>query len=179
MMKGECTAMRHPQKRHPRCNKAKTLLLAAGLTVFSASSLAANQTCEAGRIAQAGADAAYKQEVERANNAAQSETSTADSLGQCLGSMSVSLKLPQFPSIGDIIEKVKNETCSVIRSKVNEKWGSLGSTTLDPWAAVSSRLPDTSGIIPNASSTNVPLNSPATASGAGEDANSDAFPFHL
>ncbi|MDT7506787.1 hypothetical protein RQM41_24315 [Citrobacter koseri] len=94
-------------------------------------------------------------------------------------SLSVSLKIPQFPSISDIIDKVKDEVCNTVKSKINEKWGSLTNTTLDPWSTISSRLPDTSGILPNASSKNVQLNNPAAASGSGEDANSDAFPFHL
>jgi len=159
--------------------KTKTLLLAAGVGFFSVNTLAATQTCAAYDLAKAGADAAYKQEVERINNAAKSESSTSDSLGQCLGSMSVSLKIPQFPSIGDIIDKVKEQVCNTVKSTINEKWGSLSNTTLDPWSTISSRLPDTSGILPNASSSNVQLNSPAAASGSGEDANSDAFPFHL
>lgn len=171
--------MHHQQSQHPN-RKLKTLLLLAGLSAFSANVLAANDACEAGRVAQAGADAAYKQEIERINNAAQSESETADSLGQCLGSMSASLKIPQFPSIGDIIDQVKEQVCNAVRSKINEKWGSLANTTLDPWAAVTSRLPDTSGIIPTSPSKDVKvLDSNKAASGSGEDANSEAFPFHL
>lgn len=178
-MKGECNTMRHQQNRHPN-RKLKTLLLAAGLTMFAANAFADNDACEAARVAQAGANAAYKQEVERINNAAQSESESADSLGQCLGSLSASLKIPQFPSISDIIDKVKDQVCSAVRSKINEKWGSLQNTTLDPWAAVTSRLPDTSGIIPTTPSKDVKvLDTDKAASGSGEDANSDAFPFHL
>lgn len=160
-------------------HKTKTLLVAVGFSCISVSSFAATQTCAAYELAKAGADAAYKQEVERINNAAKSESSTSDSLGQCLGSLSVSLKIPPFPSISDIIDKVKDEVCNTVKSKINEKWGSLTNTTLDPWSTISSRLPDTSGILPNASSKNVQLNNPAAASGSGEDANSDVLPFHL
>lgn len=176
-MKGERKHM-HLLRKMRQDRNVKALLLTAGLSCFSVNAWAAG-TCEAARIAQAGADAAYKQEVERINNAAKSESSTSDSLGQCLGSLSVSLKIPQFPSIGDIIDKVVSETCSAVKSKINDKWGSVTNTTLDPWSAISSRLPDTSGIIPNASSSSVQLNNPAAATGKGEDANSDPFPFHL
>ncbi|EBH4522144.1 TPA: hypothetical protein N2Y67_005372 [Escherichia coli] len=178
MMKGENRLM-HQSQSQRLGHKTKTLLVAVGFSCISVSSFAATQTCAAYELAKAGADAAYKQEVERINNAAKSESSTSDSLGQCLGSLSVSLKIPQFPTISDIIDKVKDEVCNTVKSKINEKWGSLTNTTLDPWSTISSRLPDTSGILPNASSKNVQLNNPAAASGSGEDANSDAFPFHL
>ncbi|MEF3510527.1 hypothetical protein V4S55_24825 [Citrobacter freundii] len=96
-------------------HKTKTLLVAVGFSCISVSSFAATQTCAAYELAKAGADAAYKQEVERINNAAKSESSTSDSLGQCLGSLSVSLKIPQFPSISDIIDKVKDEVCNTVK----------------------------------------------------------------
>lgn len=169
----------HQSQNQRLGHKIKTLLIAVGFSCIPVSSFAVTQTCAAYELAKAGADAAYKQEVERINNAAKSESSTSDSLGQCLGSLSVSLKIPQFPSISDIIDKVKDEVCNTVKSKINEKWGSLTNTTLDPWSTISSRLPDTSGILPNVSSKNVQLNNPVAASGSGEDANSDAFPFHL
>lgn len=51
-------------------HKTKTLLVAVGFSCISVSSFAATQTCAAYELAKAGADAAYKQEVERINNAA-------------------------------------------------------------------------------------------------------------
>lgn len=77
-------------------HKTKTLLVAVGFSCISVSSFAATQTCAAYELAKAGADAAYKQEVERINNAAKSESSTSDSLGQCLGRYRYHLKSHSF-----------------------------------------------------------------------------------
>lgn len=77
-------------------HKTKTLLVAVGFSCISVSSFAATQTCAAYELAKAGADAAYKQEVERINNAAKSESSTSDSLDSAWGRYRYHLKSHSF-----------------------------------------------------------------------------------
>jgi len=163
---------------HRECKKA-SLLLVAGLVLFSGNAAAAAtaDSCVAGKLAKAGAEAALKQETERANQYAQTETDTGNTLSQCLGSLSATLVIPQFPSAGSLIEKIKNEVCNAVRSKISEKWGNYTNISVDPWEQLSSRLPDTNGLI-NPTKTSVELNSNQVATGQGEDANSDAYPYH-
>ncbi len=59
-------------------HKTKPYSLQQGFPAFCEAHLQATQTCAAYELAKAGADAAYKQEVERINNAAK-RISTSDS----------------------------------------------------------------------------------------------------
>lgn len=164
--------------KHRECRVAP-LLFVAGVLVFSSSTFAAAtaDSCVAGKLAKAGAEAALNQETERANQFAQSETDTGNTLSQCLGSLSATLVIPQFPSAGSLIDKIKNEVCNVVRSKISAKWGQYTHISVDPWEQLSSRLPDTHGLI-NPSKTSLELNTNQIATGQGEDANSDAYPYH-
>lgn len=177
-MKERNKIMRHRIDNHLECKMFPSLLVAGVLLFSSTSCLAATaDSCVAGKLAKAGAEAALKQETERANQNAQSETDTGNTLSQCLGSLSATLVIPQFPSAGSLIDKIKNEVCNAVRSKISEKWGNYMNITVDPWEQLSSRLPDTHGLI-NPSKTSVGLNTNQIATGQGEDANSDAYPYH-
>lgn len=177
-MIGRNIAMLHLIDNRREC-KIFPLLLVAGVILWSGNTFAAAtaDSCVVGKLAKAGAEAALKQETERANQYAQTETDSANTLSQCLGSLSSTLVIPQFPSAGYLIDKIKNEVCNVVRSKISQKWGNYTNISVDPWEQLSSRLPDTHGLI-NPSKKNIGLNTEQVATGQGEDANSDAYPYH-
>ena len=96
-------------------NMHKSLVAVLGLILISSTASAA--TCRAGSAAQAGSNTGY-------------ERARAASLQSCLSRIKkISITLPQFPSLDDILSQLENQVCDAVVDKVNEKLPG----NIDPW----------------------------------------------
>ncbi|OWY38866.1 hypothetical protein CEK28_10580 [Xenophilus sp. AP218F] len=76
-------------------------------------------TCRSGGAAQRGAQAGYDQDTQAASTNAQKEKQSSDILNKCVGSITAVITAPQFPSIADIFENIKNKVCAIASEKIN------------------------------------------------------------
>lgn len=76
-------------------------------------------TCRSGSAAAQGSQAGYKRDQQAAEQAAQSELSSSDVLGKCVGGITSVLTAPQFPSLSETFDQIKNKVCQIASSQVN------------------------------------------------------------
>lgn len=76
-------------------------------------------TCRSGNAASQGSQVGYQRDQQAASQAAQSELSSSDILGKCVGGITSIITAPQFPSLSDIFDQVKNKVCQIASSEVN------------------------------------------------------------
>lgn len=101
------------------------ILINAGLPV----SLQA-ETCRAATAAAAGRDAGYEQARRAAEAWADREGAASDILQDCLtGIRDITITLPSFPNLADLINQAINRVCRTAVDKVNNTLPS----GLDPW----------------------------------------------
>ena len=103
--------------------------LLSGLILFSATTMA-DTTCRASTAAQAGSKVGYERARKAASAWAERENSVSSSLQSCLSRIKkLTVSLPQFPSLADILSQLENEICSAVVDKVNDNLPS----NIDPW----------------------------------------------
>ncbi|APO88911.1 hypothetical protein AB8807_22330 (plasmid) [Xanthomonas campestris pv. olitorii] len=88
------------------------------LLLCSAASVQA-ATCRSGSAAAAGSQSGYERDKQAAQQTAQSERSSSDILGKCVGGITSVLTAPQFPSLSDIFDQIKNKVCQIASDQVN------------------------------------------------------------
>ncbi|MBY4841123.1 conjugal transfer protein [Pantoea sp. DY-5] len=95
-------------------------------TAFAASAA----TCRAGSAAQTGSEAGYNA-AKKANDAwAARESQTSDQLQNCLsGIRNISIRLPNLPSLQDIMNQASEKVCGALTDKINSNLP----TSIDPW----------------------------------------------
>ncbi|ENM4394633.1 conjugal transfer protein [Salmonella enterica] len=110
-------------------NMHKSLVaVVSGLILISSSVGAA--TCRAGNAAQAGSDTGYERARAAADAWSQRESDVSSSLQSCLSRIKkISVNIPQFPSLDDILSQLENQVCDAVVDKVNEKLPG----NIDPW----------------------------------------------
>ena len=94
----------------------RTAMLALLLLLAGASQA---DTCRSGGAAQRGAQAGYEQDTQAATTNAQKEKQSSDILNKCVGSITAVITAPQFPSLSDIFERIKDKVCAIVSDKIN------------------------------------------------------------
>ena len=111
-------------------NMHKSLVAVLGLILISSTASAA--TCRAGSAAQAGSNTGYERARAAADAWSQRENDVSSSLQSCLSRIKkISINLPQFPSLDDILSQLENQVCDAVVDKVKSCRGILfpGRTT--------------------------------------------------
>ncbi|WP_446471490.1 hypothetical protein [Xenorhabdus stockiae] len=175
--------IRKQGQQNRKCSRSSVLILGAFLFAqfLSFDVLAANNSipkhldCPAGRIAFESQKIAIQSEMKRVNDMANDSQDISDELGQCLGGLSVSIKIPTFPSIQDILDKIKEEACKVARSQVDEHIRGKIPSSIDPWKYVSDEIPDSKyrEYIPGVGRKNININT------KDQFKDSSAFPWSI
>jgi len=109
------------------------ITLKAGLlscfVLFSAAATAAT-TCRAGSAAQAGSQAGYERARAAATAWSQRENTVSSSLQSCLSRIKkITVTVPEFPNLDEVLSKLENEICDAAVDKVNEQIPG----NIDPW----------------------------------------------
>lgn len=86
------------------------------LLYSSASIQAAN--CRSGSAAAQGSQSGYQKDKQAAEQIAQNERSSSDILGKCVGGITAVITTPQFPSLSDIFDQVKNKVCQIASNQI-------------------------------------------------------------
>ncbi|EHT05154.1 hypothetical protein HMPREF9694_05479 [Klebsiella michiganensis] len=88
------------------------------------------ETCRAATAATAGRDAGYEQARKAADAWADREGQASDILQDCLSSIrDITVTLPSFPSLSDLLSQAINKVCRAAVDKVNDTLPS----NIDPW----------------------------------------------
>ncbi|EML9989068.1 conjugal transfer protein [Citrobacter amalonaticus] len=88
------------------------------------------ETCRAATAATAGRDAGYEQARKAADAWADREGQASDILQDCLsGIRDITVTLPSFPSLSDLLSQAINKVCRAAVDKVNDTLPS----NIDPW----------------------------------------------
>ena len=88
------------------------------------------ETCRAATAATAGRDAGYEQARKAADAWADREGQASDILQDCLsGIRDITVTLPSFPSLSDLLSQAINKVCRAAVYKVNDTLPS----NIDPW----------------------------------------------
>ena len=98
-------------------NSVRTIVIASLLLGSAASGQAA--TCRSSTAATQGSQAAYQRDVQAAQQTAQRERSSSDILGKCIAGVTGVITAPQFPSLSDIFDQIKNKVCQIASDQVN------------------------------------------------------------
>lgn len=109
----------------------KCTLMALLVCVFTTLPLSAGAaSCSAAVAAQAGSEAGYNRAKAAAEAWHERESNASSKLQDCLDQLkSISLTLPTFTSLSDILDKYADKLCKSVTSEINEYIPS----TLDPW----------------------------------------------
>ncbi|CAH2783975.1 MAG: hypothetical protein PPHEESC_1811 [uncultured Paraburkholderia sp.] len=94
------------------------LLLCSAVSVQAA-------TCRSGSAAAQGSQSGYDRNKQAAQQTAQSERSSSDILGKCVGGITSVLTAPQFPSLSDIFDQIKNKVCQMVNGVVGDVNGQI------------------------------------------------------
>lgn len=126
-------------------NKFKAGLI-SGLILISLTGTAAGATCRAASAAEAGSQTGYERARTAADAWSEREKAVSSSLQSCLSRIQdITITLPQFPSISDILSKIAEQICQAAVDKVNEKLPD----NIDPWKDFNPEdyIPDASDIV--------------------------------
>ncbi|MEQ9927998.1 conjugal transfer protein [Pectobacterium parvum] len=109
-------------------NKSLTALVAV---FFCCAAFAADAAiCRAGTAAQVGSEAGYNAAKKASDAWAVRESQTSDQLQKCLsGIRNISISLPHFPSLQDIMNQASEKVCGALTDKINSHLPS----NIDPW----------------------------------------------
>ncbi|WP_434523809.1 hypothetical protein [Photorhabdus asymbiotica] len=108
----------------------------------NANSIPKHLDCPAGKIALASQKAAIEAEMKRIEDMANESQDFSDDLGKCLGGLSVSIKIPTFPSIDDILGKIKDKACQVARDQIDGHIRGKLPSSIDPWKYATDQISD-------------------------------------
>lgn len=101
------------------------------LLLCSAASVQA-ATCRSGDAAARGSQNGYERDKQVAEQIAQNERSSSDILGKCVRGITAVITAPQFPSLSDIFDQIKNKVCQIasdqIHGAVNDANGQINRT---------------------------------------------------
>jgi TraL protein len=87
-------------------------------------------SCRAASAAQAGSEAGYNAAKKASDAWSQRESQMSDQMQNCLsGIRNVSVSLPHFPSLQDIMNQASEKVCSAMTDKIN----SYLPDNIDPW----------------------------------------------
>ena len=95
-----------------------TVRTIAVLLLCSAASVQA-ATCRSATAAAQGSQNGYQKDVQAAQQTAQREKSSSDILGRCVGGITGVITAPQFPSLSEIFDQIKNRVCRIASDQVN------------------------------------------------------------
>ena len=84
-----------------------------------ACSTAQSATCRSGDAATIGGKVGYEKDKQAATQMAQKENSASDILGKCVSGVTSIQTTPQFPSLSDIFEQVKQKICKAVTDEIN------------------------------------------------------------
>jgi len=87
------------------------------LLCFTGSVQAAN--CRSVNAAVQGSQSGYQKDTQAAEQTAQKQRTTSDILGKCVGGITGVITAPQFPSLSDIFDQIKNKVCKLASDQVN------------------------------------------------------------
>jgi TraL protein len=88
------------------------------LSLWSIASVQA-ATCRSGSAAAQGGQSGYLRDKQAAEQTAQSDRSSSDILGKCVGGITAVLTAPQFPSLSEIFDQVKDKVCRIASDQIN------------------------------------------------------------
>lgn len=111
--------------------KSCNLLLCVLLLTTTVPSHAAS--CRAYSAAQVGSQSGYDRAKKAADAWSERETQATDALQQCLGDISMSITMPSFPNLFDILNGIKDKICAAARDKISDYIPS----NIDPWGDLS------------------------------------------
>ncbi|EML8490020.1 hypothetical protein WAB73_003250 [Salmonella enterica subsp. enterica] len=115
----------------------KRLMILASFTLALVP-IAQASSCRAYNAANKGSQAGYDIAKKAADSWSQHEDQVSESLGECLGDISTTLVMPQFPSLSSILGKIEQEVCQAAQSEINQYVPS----TIDPWSDFDTDIPD-------------------------------------
>ncbi|MCS6722762.1 hypothetical protein NOM68_14395, partial [Proteus mirabilis] len=157
------TSKNHLNQDHRIKKKQNKILFILFLLSISSYSFGANNSvpkhldCPAGKIALASQKAAIEAEMKKIDDLSNESLDYMDELSQCLGGLSVNIKIPTFPSIDGILDKIKDEACKVARNSIDEHIGSKIPSSIDPWKDIQNKISDSKygEYIPKAGTDNI------------------------
>lgn len=76
-------------------------------------------TCRSGSAAIQGSQTGYKKDKQAAEQIAQTERSSSDILGKCVAGITLVITAPQFPSLSEIFNQIKNKVCQIASNQIN------------------------------------------------------------
>jgi TraL protein len=87
--------------------------------------------CRSGQAASVGSQTAYEQAKNASDIWAERERTVSDELQDCLSRIrTTTIRLPSFPSLEDLLNKVADQICKAAVDKVNSHIPS----SFDPWS---------------------------------------------
>ena len=92
-----------------------SILVLMSLLSFDAGAV----TCRSGLAASKGSQAGYKIDTNAAQQNAQNDKSSSDTLGQCVAGITAVQTAPQFPSMAAIFDQIKNKVCQMASNQIN------------------------------------------------------------
>ncbi|ELD2083764.1 conjugal transfer protein [Enterobacter hormaechei] len=108
--------------------KSATAFMAVFLCLASFTTDAAG--CRAATAANAGSEAGYNAAKKASDAWSERESQMSDQMQNCLsGIRNISISLPHFPSLQDIMNQASEKVCSAMTDKVN----SYLPDNIDPW----------------------------------------------
>ena len=117
----------------------RTLLV---LSMCSATNVEA-ATCRSGAAAIAGAKSGYNRDQQAAVTTATNDRSSSDILGKCVGGITSILTAPQFPSLSDIFDQIKNKVCAIASDQIDAQIGEVNSQISGAMTNINSQISST------------------------------------
>ncbi|MRU28326.1 hypothetical protein [Xylella fastidiosa] len=133
--------------------------------------------CRSGSAAAQGSHSGYDRDKQAAQQTSQSERSSSDILGKCVGGITSVLTAPQFPSPSDIFGQIKNKICQIASDQVNGVVGDVNSQINGVMNGINGQISNTvNGTGAGQIVGNVPpLNGPSLKQTSAESSQSSAF----
>ena len=117
----------------------KRLIILASFTLALIPGAQAS-SCRAYDATNKGSQAGYDVAKKAADSWSQHEDQVSESLGTCLGDISNTLVMPQFPSLSAVLGKIEQEVCQAAQSEIDQYVPS----TIDPWSDINTDIPNIS-----------------------------------
>ncbi|GGM25668.1 hypothetical protein ACFQDN_22050 [Pseudomonas asuensis] len=76
-------------------------------------------TCRSGEAAERGGQKGYDRDKQAAQETADRDRSSSDILGKCIGGITAVTTAPQFPSLAEIWEAIKDKVCAIASNQVH------------------------------------------------------------
>lgn len=89
------------------------------LILCLSASVQAAVNCRSATAAAQGSQTGYQRDTQAAEQTAQKERNSSDILGKCVGGITGVITAPQFPSLSDIFNQIKDKICQIAIDQIN------------------------------------------------------------